>query len=316
MVRARRTGAHKRRRMGIARTVRNVTIICRQTSRHGVAYFARLQEELPKRGVRIVEAHMVRRRSALQKRIKHAIKAGGQIVVVVGGDGTQTAAVDVLAHAKTVMAVVPAGTGNSFALSLGIRADLDEAIETIASGKELRVDLGTANGTHFANFATVGLIADAANRTPTFLKKIVGPAAYVVGGIAPLFEDKPFEMRVRRPGDKMQFRTYQAIVASGRYFGWKPVTPNATIRTGNLAFFTAEGSTPADVFRVNAALLRGDHTQIEGAHFFSDRTIEIRCKPAQPVNIDGHHFGKTPVIFKIAPRALRVLVPNDFKPKA
>jgi len=301
--------------IGNNRTMRQATVICRLSSRHGLAYYQRLQEELPKRGVEIVETHMVRKRKSLKKRIRQVVKSGAGLIVVIGGDGTQTAAVAELAHKDCVLAVVPAGTGNSFAFSLGIKDDLDAAIDTIANGREIRVDVGIVNGTYFANFATIGLIADAANRTPRGLKRVIGPIAYGVAAIQSLLSNRPFELRVKWKHEKLKIVTHQAIIASGRYFGWQPLTPHATLRSGDLAFFAAAGDKAQDVIATNTALLRGDQTQLEHAHYFSAPKITIKTRPKQPLNIDGHALGTTPAQFEIAPKALRVLVPQDFQPK-
>lgn len=296
--------------------MKSVVIICRLSSRRGLEYYRRLHEELPQRGVSIAEAHMVRRRKDLRKRIRQAVKSGCGLIAVIGGDGTQTAAVAELAHTNSVMAVVPAGTGNSFALSLGIKDDVDAAIETIAGGKEIRVDVGIVNGTYFANFASIGLIADAASRTPNLLKKIAGPLAYGVAALWSFLRDKPFTMRIKWRKNDLQIVAHQAIVASGRYFGWQPLTPDANIRDGELACFAAEGSTIANALKTNAALLRGDHTELDHAHYFSAPSITITAKPKQAINIDGHALGKTPAKFSVAPKALRVLVPRDFDARA
>jgi YegS/Rv2252/BmrU family lipid kinase len=295
--------------------MRQATVICRLSSRHGLRYYQRLQRELPAAGVEIVETHMVRRRKELKARIRQAVKSGAKLVIVIGGDGTQTAAVAELAHTSCALAVVPAGTGNSFAFSLGIKDDLDAAIDTIANGKEIRVDVGIVNGTYFANFATIGLIADAANRTPRGLKRVIGPLAYGVAAVQSFFHDKPFELRVKWKHEKLKIVTHQAIIAGGRYFGWQPLTPNANLRSGELAFFAAAGDKPQDVIATNAALLAGEHTNLDHAHYFSAPKITIKTKPKQPLNIDGHALGTTPAKFKIAPGALRVLVPQDFQPK-
>lgn len=295
--------------------MRSATIICRLSSRNGLAYYQHLVRELPERGVKITEAHMVRRRKALKKRIRQAMQSGAKLIIVIGGDGTQTAAVAELAHSDCALAVVPAGTGNSFAFSLGIKDDLDAAIETIVNGKEVHVDVGIVNGTYFANFATIGLIADAANRTPRGLKRVIGPLAYGVAAVQSFMRDKPFKLRVKWRGEKLDIVTYQAILASGRYFGWQPVTPEATLRSGELVFFAAEGGKAKDAIATNAALLRGEHTALEGAHYFSARKITVKTSPKQPLNIDGHALGKTPAKFRIAAGALRVLVPQDFHAK-
>lgn len=296
--------------------MREASIICRLSSRRGQEYFKRLQDELPKRGFEIVEAHIVRKRRQLQKRVRQAVKAGRKLVIVVGGDGTQSAAVGELAHSDTVMAVVPAGTGNSFALGLGIHNDIERAIETIVSGKEIRVDLGIVNGTFFANFAAIGLIADAANRTPSPLKRVAGAIAYGVAALVPLLRDKPFEMRVKWPNNDLKLRTRQAIVAGGRYFGWQPLTPDAEVDSGELVFFATEMDTAPETIVTNLALLAGRQTKLKDAHYFSAPKITVKTKPKQPVNVDGHALGKTPAKFSVAPKALRVLVPQTFEDEA
>lgn len=292
--------------------MRNAVVICRLSSRHGLEHYRRLGEALPARGVAISEAHMVRKRKEIQKRIRQAVKSGAELVIVLGGDGTQTAAVAELAHTKTVLGVIPSGTGNSFALSLGVKDDIESAIDVIADGKIARVDLGIVNDTYFANFATIGLIADAANQTSRPLKRIIGPLAYGVAGIRRLFQDKPFALHVKWKESDLQITTHQAIVASGRYYGHRPLTPRATITSGEVAFFASAGPSAGDVVATNAALLRGDQTQMEHAHYFSAKKLTVKTKPKQPLNIDGHALGNTPARFSIAARALRVMVPADF----
>ena len=296
--------------------LREVVVIARESSKNGIQYYRRLMDELPKRDVKIVEAHVVRSRKELKKHIRQAVEAKRSYVVVVGGDGTQTAAVAELAHTETVMCVVPAGTGNSFALGLGIPHDVEKAIDAIASGKEIRVDVGCINGTPFANFATVGVLALAADRTPKPLKRIIGPLAYAVGFL-PVMRRKPFHLRATYDGGDVAVETHQAILAAGRYYGWKPLTPDADVRSGELAFFSSEGRTVADVIKTNAALVFGSQTNLAGSHFFSSKKIKIECKPKQPINLDGHLYGKkTPATFEVLKRALRVLVPQDFEDNA
>ncbi len=215
---------------------------------------------------------------------------------MIGGDGTQTAAVGEIAHSKSVLAVVPSGTGNSFALSLGIEADIEKALEVIVGGRELRVDVGMVNGTYFANFATIGLIAEAAERTAKPLKRIIGPLAYGIAAIAPLLRRKPFRLQVKWPGNDLTVATHQAIVTSGRYYGWQPLTPQAGPRSGELAFFTAAGTTALDAIETNAALLRGEQAK-PGARAFLFRTAaEDRLQAETAVEYRrarvGKHAGK------------------------
>ncbi len=287
--------------------MRTVTIICRLKSRNGLAYYQRLHDELPKRGVPIVAAQTVKKRKDFIRAIRAAVKSRVETIVVVGGDGTQTAAVGQIAHTKSTLAVVPAGTGNSFALGLGIK-DFETAVEVITAGREQRIDVGVVNGTYFANFATLGLSADAAETTPP-LKRLLGPIAYGLAFLRDLLRSRPFEMHVTWKGGDLRIKTYQAIVGNGRYFGWQALTPDAGVRSGELVFLAVEDVSKADALKTSAALLRGDQTKLEGVHYFSARKIDIRTKPKQRLDIDGHSLGKTPARFKVEPNALRVLVP-------
>ncbi len=288
--------------------MRKVTIICRPKSRNGVPFYQRLHDELPKQGVRVVAAHSAESRKDLIRAVRSAVKAKAQTIVVVGGDGSQTAAVAEIAHTKSALAVVPAGTGNSFALSIGIK-DFETALEAIVKGREQRIDVGVLNGTYFANFASVGLLADAADETSRPLKRIVGPVAYGVSFMRNLLRSKPFDMHVTWEGGELDIQTYQAIIANGRYFGWQALTPDASVHSGKLAFFAVEGVSRTDALKTSAALVRGDQAKLEGAHYFSACKIQIKTKPKQQLDIDGHTLGKTPAKFKVETKALRVLVP-------
>ena len=249
---------------------------------------------------------------ALRKRARKAVKRGAGILVVGGGDGSMASAVDVLAHAETILGVLPLGTGNSFAQTLSIPTELEQAVDVIAAGRAARVDLGCANGRYFANFATVGLSAEIADNAPHALKRFIGPAAYLAGGIVPFFRHGAFRAKINYDGKKRTIATHQIVVASGRYFGRAPVTPDASIRSGSLALFTTTGISRVALARMYVSFWFGLQTRLPDAVALSARAIEIRASPKQLVSIDGNPLGKTPVAFRVAPAALRVFVPPSF----
>ncbi|MGP6158186.1 MAG: diacylglycerol/lipid kinase family protein, partial [Vulcanimicrobiaceae bacterium] len=67
-----------------------------------------------------------------------------------------------------------------------------------------------------------------------------------------------------------------------------------------------------DVARMFLAMYRGKHTTLADADYFSAKEVVIKTHPKQFVDVDGEAYGKTPVHFSIARRALRVLVPQGF----
>jgi len=260
------------------------------------------------RGVHLTMTHVVDTHRDLCRYVRRAVKSGVELVIVAGGDGTMTAAAGQLAKSKSVLGVLPLGTGNSFALSLGI-VDLETAVEAIVAGRQVAVDLGNVNGTYFANFATIGLSSTIARATPNRLKKIAGAAAYVLAGLLPALRSRPFRCKVRTGKQRIAFPTYQAIVANGRYFGHTPLTPEASLNSRRLIFYSTTDTTIVDAAKTYSSLLLDRQGLLPNAHVFEATELRVRAHPAQPLAIDGEQCGKTPARFKVVPGALRVMVP-------
>ncbi|MBV8726709.1 MAG: YegS/Rv2252/BmrU family lipid kinase [Candidatus Eremiobacteraeota bacterium] len=285
-------------------------LVARSGSRYGAADLPRAAKLLSERGVTIGQSHVVPSREALRKCIKDAVRSHAAIVVVCGGDGSQSAAVDVLACTDTVLGIIPAGTGNSFARSLHIEPTLEGGADVVAGGNIALIDLPCANGTYFANFATVGLAAQIGDETPRLLKRMTGPLAYALSGIAPILFHRPFDCTIKWDGKKsLKMMTDQIIV--GRYFGAKPIIADANPFDGRLGFFATRAAGSWNILRSYFALLRGTPRRISDAHCFAAKKIKVRTDHPQPVSLDGSEFGETPVRFTVTRRALRVFVPRE-----
>ncbi len=242
--------------------------------------------------------------------MKRAAKAGVETVVVGGGDGTMAHAVDVLAHRKTTLGLVPLGTGNSFAQTLAIpRGDVDAAIAIVAAGKVATVDLGRVNGTHFANFATIGLSTEIAGATSTGAKGLLGPIAYAIAAVKPVLSHRAFRARIRWRGGELVLRTQDIIIANGRYFGSTPITSDASITDRKLNLFTTDNPSRIGALRTYLAFGMHDQMKLRDAHVVTAARFTIRTKTRQMIGIDGSLLEKTPARFRVVPQALRVFVP-------
>jgi len=291
--------------------MREAVLIAKLTSNHGPEEFAEVSKALSDANISIVEAHQVENRKELTKRVRRSIKSGHKLILVAGGDGSQAAAVGELAYKDAVLGVIPAGTGNSFAQSLGIKTTIADAIETIINGRVAEVDLGMVNGSYFANFATIGLSAAIGLDTPKLLKKIAGGVAYGLSAVVPMLTHKPFKSTVQWEKNELKVETYQMIIANGRFFGNTAILPDATITDGQLAFFTTVGAGRLEVMRMYLAFLKGTQTGLPDAHYFQTAKLKVKTKGSQPIAVDGSYFGKTPATFKVAKKALRVMVPQE-----
>jgi diacylglycerol kinase (ATP) len=289
--------------------MRSVVLVTNSGARQTASELARARLMLAERGIRIAHEHRVDNHKDLCRCVRRAVKNRAALVIVGGGDGTMTAAVGQLVKSKTVLGVLPLGTGNSFALSLGI-ADLDVAVEAIAVGREAAIDVGRINGTYFANFATLGLSSRIAVATPKGLKKIAGAAAYAIAGLLPALRSKPFRCKVRAGKQKIAFQTFQVIVANGRYFGRTPLTPEASLTSGRLTFYSTTDETIVDAAKTYASLSLDRQGLLANAHIIEAKKLRIRMRPPQALAIDGSGLGVTGrADFNVVRGGLRVMVP-------
>lgn len=291
--------------------MREIVLVANFGSRATERQLGSVQAALIDAGVRITASHAVSRGRELSKRLRAIVKDKPPIIAVAGGDGSMTRAAAELAHRRSVLAVLPLGTGNSFARSLGI-ADIQTAVATIASGKCCKIDVGSVNGRYFANFATVGLTSEIAARTPDMLKRIAGVGAYVLAGLVPALRDHRFHVKLKGKKVRFQGDVHQVIVASGRYFGETPLLPTASVTSGNLAVFTTTADGVPGVAKEFLAVARGRQTELEQAHWWTTERVTITARQRQLVAIDGKPIDKTPARFTVEQKALRVLVPLDF----
>lgn len=291
---------------------RQVVVVANERSRHGKSAYAEVPRLLRERGVEVLDAHLAPSRDDLCKYVKRARREKHRLIVVCGGDGTISGAAGVLAKCRTALGVIPAGTGNSFILGLGIEDSFESAANAIAYGCETKVDLGCVNGTYFTNFLTIGLDAYASDDASKPLKKFLGPAAYAAAGIIPLLRHGPFRADIRWKGHRLRAKTSQMIIANGRFFGDQPISKSASLDDGKLTVFLRDARGRFDVVQTYFALLRGDQHALSGAHLWSTKQkLELRTRPRQPVAVDGSAFEKTPLRMRVVRRALRVMVPYE-----
>lgn len=97
--------------------------------------------------------------AGVQEALEKAAARKADVVIAGGGDGTISTAAAALQNKKKALAVLPAGTMNLFARSLGIPLDLDAAVRTFTDGKVRKVDMASANGRPFVHQFSIGMHA-------------------------------------------------------------------------------------------------------------------------------------------------------------
>ena len=235
---------------------------------------------------------------------------GVDCIIVGGGDGTLNGCVDAVARAERPMGVLPLGTANDFARSMGIPAALPAAVACIAQGRSLPVDLGLANGLAYLNVASVGLSAELAASLTAENKKRWGTLGYAITAARLLAGSKVFSAAIEHDGQTERFRTFQVSVGNGRFYGGgMTVHQDASPMDGMLDVYSLELNHWWKLLGLLPALRRGTHGQWKEVRAFSSKALTLTTRSPLPVNLDGELRTQTPVRFAIREKALRVFVP-------
>jgi len=286
-------------------------LIVNAHSRRGRKLFRRAVFKLRAAGIRLRSAHAVRKTRDLIPTVKQAVRSGAPMVIVGGGDGSLSSAVDELVDRDCVFALLPLGTANSFARTLGIPLDLDGAIATIATGRRRRVDLGVIDGDFYANSAAIGLSPLIGATVPHKLKKYLGRVGYLIWAVRCVFSFRPFHLTVELDdGERHEMEALEVRIANGAYHGGVAVVDAARVDSGEIVVQAVTGRAKHRLIRNWLAVLTGHaggkrNTVVD----FHARKLRLITDPPLPISIDGEVVGHTPAVAEVAEGVIEVIVP-------
>lgn len=231
-------------------------------------------------------------------------------VIVGGGDGTLHSCASAVLNSGLPLGILPLGTANDLARTLGIAPDPVAAARVIAAGSVRRLDLGEVDGHLFWNVASIGPGPELAERAPTALKSWLGPLAYAVTSIGMLRRLRPFAAEWMRDGHRERVRTLQVSIGNGRHHGGGlTVSKDAEPDDGRLHVYSLEVRRWWRLPFLLPALRRGDHAAWPEIRSFTCRELTLDTPDPMPVIADGSHVTATPATFRIRPRAVTVYAP-------
>lgn len=228
-------------------------------------------------------------------------------VIIGGGDGTLNCAAPGLVDTGLPLGVLPLGTANDFARSVGIPLDLAEAVAVIANGRTGEVDVGMANEHLYFNVASVGFSAELAASLTTDAKKHWGKLGYAISAARLLIGSKMFTATIEHDGRTEKFRTFQVAVGNGRFYGGgMTVHADASPMDGKLDCYSLEVDRWWKLLWLLPALRRGTQGEWRDVRAFSTKGLTIRTRHPRPVNLDGELKTQTPVEFALKEKAVLV----------
>lgn len=238
-------------------------------------------------------------------------QAGGyDAVFTLGGDGTAMEVVGALAGRRTPVGILPGGTGNLIARTLGTPLSVRNAVPALLAGTVVDVDLGRlADGRRFAFAAGVGIDATMIERTPARLKRRLGVAAYAITASRAIMSRECFDVRLTVDGVVHERRASAVMVANFGAVLNELITlgPGIQHDDGRLdaCVFTAEST--ADAARVMWKLWRRDFSPDPRLLYVPGHEIRVETDPPRAAQADGELIGETPLDIVVEPRAARLI---------
>jgi diacylglycerol kinase (ATP) len=240
------------------------------------------------------------------------------LVIVMGGDGTINMTLDVMQEIAKPLGILPAGTANDLARTLGLPMDVAEAVKVIAAGHVKVIDLAEVNGKPYVNAASFGLTTDVTKQLDPDKKRRWGVLAYLIAAWKALRRARGFSIEIDEPAHNGQperdwrMRSIQVVVGNGRSFGGgMTVDAEATIDDGLMHLYCIKALPWWKVLLLLPALRLGTHASSKHVHNATGSRFAIRTKRPIPISADGEILAETPANFTMRPRALRVFVSSS-----
>ena len=257
--------------------------------------------------------------SEIEAAVADAVRQGATTVVAGGGDGTVSAVAAALAGTGTTLGVLPMGTLNHFAKDLKLPLELDAAIAVIAQGRVLEVDVGEVNGRIFINNSSLGLYPDIVLEREQ-LRRRLGHGkwrALLEASINAARRYPVMTVRIEVDGKTLTRRTPFVFIGNNRYTmeGFE-IGVREALTDGELSLYVAQRTGRFGLLRLAfMALLRRldqarDFDVLAGSEFAVD-TRHRRLRVATDGEVAAM---EPPLLYRVRPGALRVLVPADKEP--
>lgn len=261
-------------------------------------------------GGRTVEVRLLRGKALVQ-----AIRASGtgehDTVIVGGGDGSVSLAVQSLEGSDKTLGILPLGTLNLLATDIGMPRELDAALLALSAAKVAEIDVATLNGRRFHTISGMGFFSQMARARETARRwKLWRFLAVAIAALYALRRSGRFDLDVTVDGTPHHFQAFAALLSVNRFTG--PGWRRSRLDEGVLELTVAEDRGGLALLRAGADMVTDNWRDNPGIISLTGREIVLRRanRARAWVSTDGE-LGREdmPLSYKIVPRGLKLLIP-------
>ncbi|MCK0113230.1 diacylglycerol kinase family lipid kinase [Ornithinimicrobium sp. F0845] len=268
-----------------------------------------ISEQLRRAGQEVLELETGSVEGA-REACRTAVAEGAEVLVAVGGDGVVQLAANSLVGTRTALGIVPAGTGNDNARSLGIPLRTEEALQTLLHGRPRSIDLIHVDplDRHVVGSVPCGLDALIAARAATY-PRWLGAQSYTVATLPEVVRLRPMDYRLELNDRVLETQALVVAVCNMPiYGGGMRIAPDADPGDGLLDVLIIEPVGPRAALGLLRGVFSGRHTSHPAVRVERAARVGV-AGPELTAHGDGDALCPLPVTCEVVPGALQVVVP-------
>ena len=241
-------------------------------------------------------------KNSARNEAERAAKAGFDLVIAAGGDGTINEVVNGIAPLKhrPKMAIIPTGTTNDFARALKIpRGNPVAAAKVIGKNQMVKMDIGRArNDTYFINIAAAGSLTELTYSVPSQLKTTFGYLAYLAKGAELLPQVSKVPVKITHDEGVFDGEASMIFAAiTNSVGGFEQIAPDAKLDDGLFTLIIVKTANLLHLLSLIRLLLSGKHIYDKRIEYIktSKIVIEPQSDKRMMINLDGEYGGDAPI---------------------
>jgi diacylglycerol kinase (ATP) len=245
---------------------------------------------------------------------RQAAEEKAQVVFAAGGDGTLSQVLAGLLDTGVPAGLIPAGTGNDLARTLGLSLDPVSAARQALEGHAVPVDLMCLQGGELwaVNVLGVGFDARVAVRCNRRPRRLGGLAAYLLAVAGELVALRTTQVRLQVDGQTWEGPLLLCAVANATSYGaGMRIAPHASMYDGLLDVVVVRPVRRLEFLRAFPLVFRGAHLKHPAVQVFRGSHITLQTEQPEPVNVDGDIAATTPLKVEVAAGKGLLWLPNQ-----
>lgn len=243
---------------------------------------------------------------------KKGLQDGYNTIVAVGGDGTiNEVAEGILSEGYGKLGIIPVGTGNDLARSLGLPKEVHKAIDIVLNNKSEEIDVGRIGQKFFLNVGSIGFDSEIVKASEKVKKYFKGNTAYLLSLFITLIKYRNKRVTIEMDDNTLEEEILLIAIGNGKYYGGgMKICPLAELNDKKFDICVIKKISKLKLFFIFKSVFKGNHLKYNKyVKLYKSSKIRINSKDKIYLNIDGELFNTSEdTLFMIHNNKINILV--------